>query len=61
MTCDKCRWWLRDTLTVNFGECRRLPPAFHPSALVSKEERQGGHWPWVAGDGWCGEFQKMRE
>lgn len=59
-SCEQCRWWVKDDLCVSYGQCRARAPMFHPKSLATQEDRPSGVWPYTAGDGWCGDFQKQK-
>jgi hypothetical protein len=44
MTCQQCRFYFQAK-----SECRRYAP--------QPAQAEGGTWPTVASDDWCGEFE----
>lgn len=54
-TCERCRWFqefpLGKPVDINgnkIGMCKRRSPIL---------ENNSAHWPFIASDNWCGDFQ----
>ncbi|HEX7858044.1 MAG TPA: hypothetical protein VF503_30550 [Sphingobium sp.] len=66
-TCSTCRFRQPDTRPGYeiAGECRRYPPQIAVWTVTGHDNpSQPGfeqHWPWMAGDQSCGEYQARKE
>lgn len=60
-TCKACRFGKPDHREqfADSGHCRRFPPQVsqwtHPDYNGPQYDQ---HWPWMAADDWCGEYQE---
>lgn len=63
-TCENCPWRKPDKRPEypGYGQCRRHPPQIAVWTITGHDyPSQPGyeqHWPWMAPDDWCGEFQE---
>ena len=52
MQCSDCRYWFTAQ-----SQCRRYAPQPAANGSASASSSGSAHWPSVAADDWCGEFQ----
>ena len=63
--CLGCKFWMPDSETPNFGECRRNAPIpaneLNPSENAFRGQSYNTFWPMTFEDDWCGEHVQRVE